>query len=78
MSLRIQVRTTSCFPTESDYAANIEKAECVCLGRSPSARRGHEKVKTPTQKTIEALVKDFDLAIEKQSKTLIVHASDLL
>ena len=65
------------FSNGSDYAANIEKAECVASGARQAPKEGLRKVKTPTQKTIEALVKDFDLAIEKTVKTLIVRASDL-
>ena len=33
------------------------------------------KVETPTQKTIDALVTDFELPIEQTVKTLIVRAS---
>ena len=65
------------FSNGSDYAANIEKAECVASGARQAPKEELRKVETPTQKTIEALVKDFDLAIEKTVKTLIVRASDL-
>ena len=65
------------FSNGSDYAANIEKAECVASGTRQTPGEAMRKVETPTQKTIEALVKDFDLAIEKTVKTLIVRASDL-
>ena len=64
------------FSNGSPYAANVEKAECVASGARQAPDEELRKVKTPTQKTIEALVKDFDLAIEKTVKTLIVRASD--
>ena len=65
------------FSDGSDYAANIEKAECVASGTRQAPGESMRKVETPTQKTIEALIKDFDLAIEQTVKTLIVRASDL-
>ena len=65
------------FSNGSDYAANIEKAECVASGTRQAPNEELRKVETPTQKTIEALVKDFELTIEKTVKTLIVHASEL-
>ena len=65
------------FSDGSDYAANIEKAECVASGTRQAPGESMRKVETPTQKTIEALIKDFDLAIENTVKTLVVRASDL-
>jgi len=65
------------FSDGSDYAANIEKAECVASGTRAEPNVEMHRVETPTQKTIEALVQDFDLAIEKTVKTLIVRASDV-
>ena len=64
------------FSTGSDLAANIEKAECIASQERPAATEAMREVETPTQKTIEALVRDFDLAIEKTVKTLICRASD--
>jgi len=65
------------FSNGSDYAANIEKAECIASGNRLEPQEEMRKIETPTQKTIEALVTDFNLAVEKTVKTLIVHASDL-
>ncbi|EHN70907.1 proline--tRNA ligase [Aliivibrio fischeri] len=65
------------FSTESDYAANIEKAEAV----APTAERAAPTqemttVDTPNAKTIAELVEQHGIAIEKTVKTLFVKASD--
>jgi prolyl-tRNA synthetase len=64
------------FSTGSDLAANIEKAECIAVGERKPPFESMREVETPTQKTIEALVADFDLPIEKTIKTLIVKANE--
>lgn len=64
------------FSTESQYAANIEKAQCIPEGTRAAPSQPLTRVETPTQKTIEALVRDFDLPITQTVKTLIVRASD--
>ena len=66
------------FSTGSDLAANIEKAECIESGPRPEPKDSLREVETPTQKTIEALVRDFDLPIEKTVKTLICKASEAI
>ncbi|WP_392558645.1 proline--tRNA ligase [Orbus mooreae] len=63
------------FSTESDYAANIEMAAAL----APTAERAAptkamEIVDTPNAKTIDELVTQFNLPIEKTVKTLIVKA----
>lgn len=65
------------FSTESDYAANIEKAEAL----APTTERAQPTqemtlVDTPNAKTIAELVEQHGLAIEKTVKTLFVKASD--
>ncbi|MBD1575134.1 MULTISPECIES: proline--tRNA ligase [Vibrio] len=65
------------FSTESDYAANIEKAEAL----APTAERAAPTqemilVDTPNAKTIAELVEQHGLPIEKTVKTLFVQASD--
>lgn len=65
------------FSTESDYAANIEKAEAL----APTTERAAPSqemtlVDTPNAKTIAELVEQHGLAIEKTVKTLFVKASD--
>ncbi|AMO57114.1 proline--tRNA ligase [Endozoicomonas montiporae] len=65
------------FSNQSDYAANIEKAEAVAPAHEraePTAEMA--LVNTPDAKTIAALVEQFNLPIEKTVKTLIVAASE--
>ena len=65
------------FSDSSDYAANIEKAEAIpretVRGAATEALR---LIDTPNAKTIDELVSQFDLAIEKTVKTLVVHAAE--
>ena len=64
------------FSTESDYAANIEMAEALVPTATLEATTEAMKlIDTPNAKTIDELVTQFDLAIEKTVKTLIVKAS---
>lgn len=65
------------FSTESDYAANIEKAAAI----APTVERAEPTlamtvVDTPNAKTIAELVSQHGIAIEKTVKTLFVKASD--
>ena len=64
------------FSTESNYAANIEKAQCIPEGTRAAPREDLRRVETPTQKTIDALVRDFALPVTQTIKTLIVKAAD--
>ncbi|MGY6773070.1 proline--tRNA ligase [Gallibacterium sp. ZY190522] len=64
------------FSTESDYAANIEMAEAVALGKRQAATEELRIVDTPNAKTIAALVEQFNLPIEKTVKTLIVKGEE--
>ena len=65
------------FSTESDYAANIEKAEALAPTEEAAApTQEMELVDTPNAKTIAELVDQHGLAIEKTVKTLFVKASD--
>ncbi|RJX71692.1 proline--tRNA ligase [Vibrio sinensis] len=65
------------FSTESDYAANIEKAEAVApAGERAAPTIEMTLVDTPNAKTIAELVEQHGLAIEKTVKTLFVKASD--
>ena len=65
------------FSTESDYAANIEKAEALApTGEAAAPTQEMELVDTPNAKTIAELVEQHGLAIEKTVKTLFVKASD--
>lgn len=65
------------FSTESDYAANLEKAEALAPADSaPAPTQEMTLVDTPDAKTITQLVEQHGLAIEKTIKTLFVKASD--
>ncbi|WP_281213587.1 proline--tRNA ligase [Shewanella insulae] len=64
------------YSTESDYAANIEKAEAPI----PTEPRGTATMEmsvidTPNAKTIEELVEQHGIAIEKTVKTIIVKGA---
>ncbi|MGE4261999.1 proline--tRNA ligase [Shewanella sp.] len=62
------------YSTGSDYAANIEKAESPLPATTrAAATAAMQLVDTPNAKTIEELVNQFGLAIEKTAKTLIVR-----
>jgi prolyl-tRNA synthetase len=65
------------FSDGSDYAANVETAEAV----APSSSRAEpteamRPVDTPDAKTIQQLVEQFGLPVEKTLKTLVVAAAD--
>ncbi|WP_318464489.1 proline--tRNA ligase [Photobacterium leiognathi] len=65
------------FSTESDYAANIEKAEALAPDHDRAAPTVELSViDTPNAKTIDELVEQHGIAIEKTIKTLFVKASD--
>ncbi|MGM1054108.1 MAG: proline--tRNA ligase [Pseudomonadota bacterium] len=69
------------FSTESDYAANMEKAEALPapLGTPPERAAPGEALRlvdTPDAKTIAALVAQHGLSIEKTLKTLMVHGAE--
>ena len=63
------------FSTESDYAANIELAEAVAVGKRQAPTAEMQLVDTPNAKTIDELVAQFNLPIEKTVKTLIVKGA---
>lgn len=64
------------FSTESDFAANIELAEAVTLGERAAPTKMMELVDTPNAKTIDQLVSQFNLSVEKTVKTLIVKGAN--
>lgn len=65
------------FSTESDYAANIEMAECITPSSAhfPDAA-ALEKVYTPNCKTIPDVCAYLNLAVEGSLKTLIVKGEN--
>ncbi|HSR63868.1 MAG TPA: proline--tRNA ligase [Gammaproteobacteria bacterium] len=65
------------FSDDSDYAANVELAEAP----HPETERAAptedlQLVDTPGVKTIDDLVNNYDLVIEKTVKTLVVHGTN--
>ena len=65
------------FSDTGNYAANIEKAEAVApAGERPAPSEAMILVDTPNAKTIDQLVKQFNLPVEKTVKTLIVAAAE--
>ena len=65
------------FSDSSDYAANVELAEALAPAiERPAPGAAMEKVDTPNAKTIEELVAQFDLPVEKTVKTLVVKGAD--
>ncbi|MEH6444256.1 MAG: proline--tRNA ligase [Oceanospirillaceae bacterium] len=65
------------FSDQSDYAANVESAEALSPSYARAAATQELHIKdTPNAKTIAALVEQFDLAINKTVKTLIVEAEE--
>jgi prolyl-tRNA synthetase len=64
------------FSTESDYAANIEMAQAlVPTQKRAEPTKAMELIDTPNAKTIDELVEQFNLSIEKTVKTLMVKAT---
>jgi len=65
------------FSTESDYAANIEKAEAVMpSGTRSEATNELSLVDTPNQHTIEEVSQFFDVSSQQCLKTLIVKGEN--
>ncbi|MCW9710789.1 proline--tRNA ligase [Avibacterium sp. 21-586] len=64
------------FSTESDFAANIELAEAVAQGERSAPTQSMELVDTPNAKTINELVEQFNIPVEKTVKTLIVKGAN--
>ncbi|MBD3609810.1 MAG: proline--tRNA ligase [Gammaproteobacteria bacterium] len=66
------------FSDSSDYAANVEMAEALAPASEHAApTQEMELVDTPNAKTIDELVQQFELPIDKTVKTLIVHGSEV-
>ena len=65
------------FSDQSDYAANIEKAEALApAGERPAPSAAMTLVDTPDAKTIDQLVTQFNLSAPQTVKTLIVAATE--
>ena len=64
------------FSDQSEYAANLEKAEAVAPPAAGAPSESLEKVATPGQHSIEQITEFFGVAAERTLKTLIVVGSD--
>lgn len=65
------------FASDSDYAANLEKAEAVAPDAPrPSPSRRAERVPTPGVRTIEDVASTLGVATRQTLKTLIVAGDD--
>ena len=65
------------FSSDSDYAANVELAEALAPTEArPAPGEEMKLVDTPGARTIEELVTQFGLPIEKTVKTLVVEAAE--
>ncbi len=63
------------FSTESDYAANIEKAEALApAGSRPAPSEDMKEVSTPGQRTIDAISEFLNIDATRTVKTLLVKA----
>ncbi|MBD7961712.1 proline--tRNA ligase [Comamonas avium] len=61
----------------SDYAANIEKAECLApAGPRPAAGKAMEKVATPGNSTCEAVAAQLDLPLSQTVKSLVLATDE--
>ncbi|MCW8824872.1 MAG: proline--tRNA ligase [Gammaproteobacteria bacterium] len=65
------------FSTDSDYAANVEKAEALPPeGERPAATIKMSVTETPNKHTIEEVVNFLKIGPTQTLKTLIVHGAD--
>ena len=65
------------FSSDSDYAANLEKAEALApAGERPQASVDQQTIDTPGQHSIEAVSKALDVTPRQCIKTLLVEGSE--
>ncbi|KKM05088.1 hypothetical protein LCGC14_1757620, partial [marine sediment metagenome] len=65
------------FSNESDYAANIEKAEAVApAGERAAPSEAMQEIATPDQRTIEAISQFLGIDATRTVKTLLVKAQE--
>ncbi len=63
---------TIAYTEESDYAANIEKAECQPVEKSAEAEKKLEKVETPGVTSCQSLADHLDIPLHETTKTMVV------
>ena len=65
------------FSSDSDYAANLEKAEALApAGERPQPSADQQTIDTPGQHSIEAVSKALDVTPRQCIKTLLVEGSE--
>lgn len=64
------------FSPNSDYAANVERAEAIEEGTRPSPEEDLTKIATPDVASIDSLVEFLNVDIEKTIKTIVVEGTD--
>ncbi len=63
--------------SDGGYAANVELAEALAPSEAPAAPSEEKRlVDTPDARTIDELVEQFDVPVERTLKTLIVRAAE--
>ena len=66
------------FSDQSDFAANIEKAEALTpLGKRPDATEALTKIETPNAKTIDEVAKQLNIESLTTVKTLLVLGDEI-
>ncbi|WP_052256610.1 proline--tRNA ligase [Salinicoccus sp. YB14-2] len=63
---------TIVYTEESDYAANIEKAECQPVEKSTADMKEMSKVETPGVTTCQSLADYLDIPLHETTKTMVI------
>ena len=63
---------TIAYTDESDYAANIEKAECQPVEKSADEHKEMSKVETPGVTSCQSLADHLDIPLHETTKTMVV------
>ncbi len=67
------------YSDESDYAANVERADALPVQHErPAAKEELMRFATPDAKTIKDLADQFSIPAERTLKTIVVHGEDSL
>lgn len=61
------------FSTESDYAANVEKAEAVLIGERQAPTQTIETVETPNKKTMAEVCEFLNVPTDQSVKAILVQ-----
>lgn len=61
------------FSDSSDFSANVELAEAICIDERPTPTQSKQNVDTPNMPTCEQVAEHLGLPLSQTVKTLIVH-----